>query len=146
MNERQKRFCEYYARSPNATEAALEAGYSPRTARSIGQRLLTFVDIQEYLKELQAEAEGERIASMDEVKRFWSQTMRDNTESLKNRLRASELLAKAAGEFLQKLEVSAEIDAEIEEEADVVIYLPDNGRPIITEEILAEISGTEKGE
>lgn len=141
MNERQKRFCEYYARSPNATEAALEAGYSQRTARSIGQRLLTFVDIQEYLKELQAEAEGERIASMDEVKRFWTQTMRDDTEPVKNRLRASELLAKAGGVFLQKVEVSAEIEAEIEEQNDVIIYLPDNHRPIIAEEVLDEIFG-----
>lgn len=141
MNDRQRQFCQYYARSPNATEAALEAGYSPRTARSIGQRLLTFVDIQEYLKELQAEAEGERIASMDEVKRFWTQTMRDDTEPVKNRLRASELLAKSAGEFLQKLSVSAEIEAELNEEQDVIIYLPDNGRPIISQEILDEISG-----
>jgi phage terminase small subunit len=35
----------YIANGHNATQAAIEAGYSPKTARSQGQRLLTNVDI-----------------------------------------------------------------------------------------------------
>jgi len=43
---RRERFCrEYVASAGNATRAALAAGYSARTARAQGSRLLTFVDI-----------------------------------------------------------------------------------------------------
>ena len=140
MNDRQRQFCQYYARSPNATEAAKLAGYSQKSAYSIGQENLKKPEIQEYIRELQAEAEADRIAEISEVKAFWTATMRDDGERIENRLRASELLAKSAGEFLQKVEVSAEIEAEVEEQ-DVIIYLPDNGRPIISQEILDEISG-----
>lgn len=40
MNERQRKFCKYYAAAPNATAAAISAGYSPRSAYSCGQRML----------------------------------------------------------------------------------------------------------
>ena len=67
LNVRQKAFCEYYVASGNATEAAIKAGYSKRTAKSIGQRLLTFVDIKKYIDELMQKLESERIASAEEV-------------------------------------------------------------------------------
>ena len=41
----------------NATQAAIRAGYSKKTAKSQGQRLLTNVDIQGYLKKLLEEQE-----------------------------------------------------------------------------------------
>lgn len=46
LNEKQERFVEEYLVDLNATKAAIRAGYSEKTARSIGQRLLTNVDIQ----------------------------------------------------------------------------------------------------
>jgi phage terminase small subunit len=52
LNEKQERFVEEYLVDLNATQAAIRAGYSEKTARSIGQRLLTNVDIQ---KEIQRE-------------------------------------------------------------------------------------------
>ena len=50
MNERQRRFADEYIISGNATDAAIKAGYSEKTARSQGQRLLTKVDISIYSK------------------------------------------------------------------------------------------------
>lgn len=46
LNDKQKRFAKEYNVDLNATQAAIRAGYSEKTARSIGQRLLTNVDIQ----------------------------------------------------------------------------------------------------
>lgn len=43
---RRRRFVDEYLVDLNATQAAIRAGYSERTARSQGQRLLTNVDIQ----------------------------------------------------------------------------------------------------
>ncbi len=46
MNEKKERFAQEYLVDLNATQAAIRAGYSEKTARSQGQRLLTDVDIQ----------------------------------------------------------------------------------------------------
>lgn len=46
LTPRQKRFVHEYLIDLNATQAAIRAGYSKKTAKSIGQRLLTYVDVQ----------------------------------------------------------------------------------------------------
>lgn len=122
MNEKQRRFAEFYANNPNATQAAMAAGYSDRTARSQGQRLLTNVDIQEYIKELQEKAAVNRIASISQTKAFWSDIMNNTEEKTSDRLKASELLAKAAGAFLNNSDEGTEV---IEGYDDVIIYLPE---------------------
>ena len=48
MTPKQRRFVELY--NGNATEAAIAAGYSRKTARSIGQRIFTNVDVAEAIK------------------------------------------------------------------------------------------------
>jgi phage terminase small subunit len=54
LTDKQKRFCdEYLANGMNATQAAISAGYSVKTARSQGQRMLTNVDIAQYLGQRQ---------------------------------------------------------------------------------------------
>ena len=127
MNERQKRFAEFYAASGNTAEAARLAGYSEKTARLQGQRLLTDVDIMRYVRELQDKAAAGRFATMTQTKAFWSDIMNDPAERTADRLKASELLAKAAGEFLHLppdtdgsgIIAAGEIDG-----SDVVIYVP----------------------
>lgn len=119
MNEKQKRFAEYYAQNPNAAEAAKAAGYSEKTARSQGQRLLTNVDIVNYIRELQEEAASARIVSLAVVKAFWSDILNDPKQKTSDRLKASELLAKSAGAFLPS-------DEEKEgDKNDVIIYMPE---------------------
>ena len=72
---------------------------------------------------------GKMLASIEEVQQFWSETMRDKSLPLRDRLKASELHAKATGAFLHiqtgDNTASGEVDGE-----DVVFYLPTNGRPI----------------
>lgn len=127
MNEQQKRFAEYYAAYPNATEAAKQAGYSPRTARSQGQRLLTSVDIQRYIREIQDRAAEKRILTIAQTKAFWSDIVNDKNEKTANRLKASELLARAAGAFIHT-EICRETGLALTGEQsgeDLIIYLPE---------------------
>ena len=113
LNTRQKAFCEYYVACGNATESAKKAGYSERTARSIGQRLLTNVDIQNYIKQLNIKLENNRIADMTEVKEFWTEILRDKEQRIQDRLKASEYIAKTNGAFLEKLEVKGNVPVTI---------------------------------
>ena len=45
LNARQEAFCQSYARSASATQAAKDAGYSEKTAHAQGSRLLKHVDV-----------------------------------------------------------------------------------------------------
>ena len=49
LNARQKSFCEFYVATGNATEAAIKAGYSKRTAKSIGQENHTKPALNNYI-------------------------------------------------------------------------------------------------
>lgn len=50
LSQKQKFFVEAYLANPNATAAALSAGYSKKTAYSQGQRLLKHVEISKLVK------------------------------------------------------------------------------------------------
>jgi phage terminase small subunit len=101
MNERQKRFCEFYVGEciGNVVQSALKAGYSNSYANHLAYKLLENIEIQDYIKELSKDGENKRISTAEDVQRFWTSVMNDVNEQMKNRLRASELLAKTQGLF-----------------------------------------------
>ncbi|SNZ19405.1 terminase small subunit [Cohaesibacter gelatinilyticus] len=51
LTDKQKRFCEEYAKDLNATQAAIRAGYAEKTAYSSGPRLLNHPAIKQELAE-----------------------------------------------------------------------------------------------
>lgn len=53
MTPRQEKFCVEYLIDLNATQAAIRAGYSKRTAEALASRLLRNVNIRGRIKELQ---------------------------------------------------------------------------------------------
>lgn len=59
LNAKQKRFVDEYLLDLNAKQAAIRAGYSEKTAKSQGQRLLTHVDVAAAIAEKQ-EARSKR--------------------------------------------------------------------------------------
>ena len=134
MNERQRRFCEFYAKNPNATEAARLAGYAARTARSQGQRLLKNEEVRSYIRELQAQLRDERIADAAEARSFLTSVMRDSTERTNARIRAGDLLLKSAGGYIPSGgdPPSEQEDKESESTEHAVITLPWNGRGLFT--------------
>ena len=118
MTLRQKKFCDEYIICGNATEAAIKAGYSPKTAKSIGQRLLTYVTVRSYIDQRLEEINSEKIADAEEVLRYLTSVMRgEHTEEIpilcgdgvqeltakevgaKERLKAAEMLGKVTGLF-----------------------------------------------
>lgn len=67
MTPKQKKFCVEYLIDLNATQAAIRAGYSKKTARSLGQRLLTYVDVRNHIKDLRAKYFKKEIMTAEEV-------------------------------------------------------------------------------
>jgi phage terminase small subunit len=60
LTDKQRTFCEEYIIDLNATQAAIRAGYSEKTAGSIGDENLKKPEIQSYLSELM-KARSERL-------------------------------------------------------------------------------------
>ena len=69
MTDKQARFCEEYMIDLNATQAAIRAGYSPKTANEQAARLLVNVSVQDRLAQLQAEQSRRTGVSADRVVR-----------------------------------------------------------------------------
>lgn len=55
LNDKQETFCQEYVIDINATQAAIRAGYSEKTANRIASQLLSKLDIQERIAELKQE-------------------------------------------------------------------------------------------
>jgi len=106
LTHKQQAFIENY--TGNATEAAKLAGYSEATAYSLGQRLLKQPQIAEAIRAREQERQAPNIANREQRLAFWTAVMRDPDETTRDRLRASELLAKAQGDFLIKIAEESE--------------------------------------
>ena len=76
LTAKQQRFCDEYLIDLNATQAAIRAGYSKKTARVIGQENLTKPAIKEYIEKRMAEKEKALIADQDEVMKYLTSVMR----------------------------------------------------------------------
>ncbi len=103
LNERERRFVEAYMACGKATDSARRAGYSKRTAASIGSRLLRKVKIRQAID---ARVEKDpTVATRIDRQTFWTKVMNDSAQDMKDRLTASQLLGKTQGDFIQKIEV-----------------------------------------
>ena len=67
MTKKQKRFVEEYLIDLNATQAAIRAGYSPDTAKSIGSENLTKPDLQARIAKAMAERSKRTGVNADRV-------------------------------------------------------------------------------
>lgn len=67
LNAKQERFVAEYLIDLNATQAAIRAGYSEKTAYSTGQRLLKHVEVQAALQEAQAKRSERTEVTQDRV-------------------------------------------------------------------------------
>ena len=109
LTAKQQRFCDEYLIDLNATQAAIRAGYSKKTARAQGQRMLTNVDIKTHISELIRNREERTEITQDSV------------------LRELALIAFAKASDYAKV---VEKDAMVEVEGNMIPVLDENGNPV----------------
>lgn len=76
LTPKQKKFADEYIISGNSTEAAKAAGYSKKTAYSIGNENLKKPEISKYIDERLRQIEDDKIATAAEVLKFYTKVMR----------------------------------------------------------------------
>jgi len=138
VNAKQKRFCDEYLVDCNATQAAIRAGYSARTANEQAARLLANVSIKAYIDEKMEQLHNERTADAQEVLEYLTAVMRgqqteqtlisigDGVQKIGNievgardRLKAAELIGKRFGLFKEGLELAGALPVVIAGEAEL---------------------------
>lgn len=118
LTPKQLKFADEYIKSGNGTDAAIKAGYSKKTAKSISTNNLAKEPIKKYIQAVMADMSKSKIASAEEIQEMWTRCLRreeyedvltdDGIEneriSIKDALKASELLAKVHGILTDKQE------------------------------------------
>ena len=109
LTPRQKKFCDEYMLCGNATQAAIRAGYSEKYAGQNADKVLKNTNVKEYLSYFQKKVEQKTIKSVEEVQQWWSSIIDNAEEGTKDRLKASELLVKSKGGFIDRVELDADV-------------------------------------
>ncbi|MDN6763861.1 MAG: terminase small subunit [Lactiplantibacillus plantarum] len=80
LTVKQQKFADNYIKSGNATQSAIDAGYSKSTSRSIGQENLTKPDIKNYIKDKLAKIESHKIMDATEALQLLTSIARGETK------------------------------------------------------------------
>ena len=128
LTDKQIRFFKEYMLDTNATQAAIRAGYSEKTAYSQGQRLLKNVEGQKFLREMMAKRDRALVADQNEVLEYLTSVLRGESVASvlarnmvgadeviqkppdeKERLKAAELLGRRYSLFTDKVNVDGAV-------------------------------------
>ena len=126
LNNNQKAFCrEYVKNGNNGTKAYMKAyKTNEESARRLASKLLTNIDILEYIKELQDKLEDKSIMSAKERMIFLTGVItgavKENNEleaEVNDKMKAVDILNKMSGEYTTKFEgnVTQDIIIDIED-------------------------------
>ncbi|MEK1400007.1 terminase small subunit [Limosilactobacillus fermentum] len=128
LTQKQQRFVDEYIISGNATQAAIKAGYSKKTAKQMGTENLAKPIIKAELDRRNAEIQSAKTMDMQEVMERLAAMGRGETteETVTNKgevietatrnadkLKAMELIGKRFGAWTDKKEIKGNLDIEI---------------------------------
>lgn len=134
LTPKQQRFVDEYLVDLNATQAAIRAGYSAKTARQIGERLLSNVDIQAALSARMKARETRTAITQDAVLSDIEAIKQDAMQKVADRfgnvlmanhgaaLKAAELQCRHLGMLKDKVELTGK-----------------DGKPIQTQQVPLEL-------
>lgn len=127
LSKKEEKFVIEYVRTGNATQSAINAGYSERSARQTACRMLTKDYILEAIDELVKQMNSEKIADAEEVMMLLTEIARGETKEEnvvvdksgnvsivetrvkeKERVKALELLGKRYKLYTDKVEASVD--------------------------------------
>lgn len=106
MNERQKKFAEYYAQCGNAEQAAINAGYSEKYARGNAHKLVANSCISKYIKQLTQDEQKDRILTAKERQALLSDIAKDGDNAPSDRIKAVDTLNRMTGEYTVRVDTT----------------------------------------
>lgn len=107
LNAKQKKFClEFRKNGGCIAEAAKSAGYSEKSASSLGSQLLKNPKVLEYIEQLRLDAQRKTIMGIIERQEKLTKIARDEKEKTFDRLAAIDMLNKMDGVYIVKVDLN----------------------------------------
>jgi phage terminase small subunit len=113
LKDRRLAFTREYPKDQNATQAAIRAGYSEKTAYSQGQRLLKDNEVIGAIAKCTKKAVEKAEINVEKVLRGINAIAECPTAKNNDKLKAYELLGKYLSMFTDKQEIKGDIDNHI---------------------------------
>jgi phage terminase small subunit len=113
MTPKQEAFAIEYLKDKNATQAAMRAGYSKKTAASIAWELLEKPDIKQFIGQKQEEALKNATVTVDGIVEQLRAISANPLAKDSDRIRALELIGKYLGMFTERVEMKGQIDTAV---------------------------------
>ncbi|NVM32544.1 terminase small subunit [Pediococcus acidilactici] len=119
LTAKQKKFADNYIKTGNATQSAIDAGYSKKTAPTIASENLIKPNIKAYIDEKMREIESDRIMGAQEALEF-----------LTNVVRGEELETKVVTTQydVSTVKVPADVKTKISAAKEILKRYPDNDK------------------
>jgi len=109
LTPKQQKWIDEYIKCDDYTTASRNAGYTgtDTTLKNMGyQNSIKFKELLDARRlELSEKINNKNIAELEDIFEFWTKIFQSNVEDTRDRIKASELLAKAKGGFIEKKEV-----------------------------------------
>lgn len=112
LNARQRKFVLGLVAGKSQSQAYRDAGYASSTPDVNASRLLRNARVRAAFLELAEVTQHGEIADAAERQAFWTSVMRDPSVDMRDRLKASELLGRAGGDFVERVETESSIRVE----------------------------------
>lgn len=103
LSPKRQRFVEEYLKDFNGTQAAIRAGYAPKAANEQAARLLANASVRAAVDAGRELLRSEAVADAAELREIWTRIARSDKEETKDVLKATELLGKAQGMFVDRV-------------------------------------------
>lgn len=124
LTAKQKKFADAYIKSGNATQSAIEAGYSKKTARTIGQQNLTKLDIKNYIDERMEKLDSQRIMDAKEAMQLLTSIARGEI---------TETVVLSTPDGLEETEKEADFKTRIVAVKEILKRYPDNDKLLMAQ-------------
>lgn len=126
---KQQKFADEYIKTGNASQSAVKAGYSKKTAKFIGAENLKKPYLKEYIDKQLEEIHNSKIADAQEIQEFLTAVMKGEvTETVatskelykgvelggRDRLKAAELLGKTKAMFTDKKQIDGDLNINVD--------------------------------
>lgn len=121
LTPKQKKFADEYIKTGNATQSAVEAGYSKKTAQVIGAENLSKPMVKSYIEERMAEIASKRVMSYTEAVELLTSIARGEEK---------ETVVVATPVSVEKVEKEADLKTRISALKEILKRYPNNDKLI----------------
>ncbi|CAM3054919.1 Terminase [Leuconostoc gasicomitatum] len=119
LTPKQKKFADEYIKTGNATQSAIEAGYSKKTAQVIGAENLSKPMVKSYIEERMAEIASKRVMSYTEAVELLTSIARGEEK---------ETVVVATPVSVEKVEKEADLKTRISALKEILKRYPNNDK------------------